>query len=51
LLVVRILESSVEKEFGLAVFKKWVEFWRWQSKVTEEIARKELGCGKTSCVI
>jgi hypothetical protein len=23
--------------------EKWVEFWRWQSKVTEEMAKKEKG--------
>jgi hypothetical protein len=28
------------------VVKKRVELWWWQPKLTEEIARKELGCEK-----
>jgi hypothetical protein len=42
-----------KNSFELVVVKKWVEFWRWQSKTfAEEMARKGFDCDKkTSCVI
>jgi hypothetical protein len=51
------LLSEVERvQLKKSLFERdvdnWVEYWSWQSKVTEEMARKELGCEKkTSCVI
>jgi hypothetical protein len=47
-----IKKCSVAWQYRIVdVIENWVEFWRWQSKVIEEMARKELGrAKKTSCV-
>jgi hypothetical protein len=51
-LLSEIERVQLKKSSSDTLVKKWVEFWRWQSKVTEEMVRKELDCAKkTSCVI